>query len=111
MLSRMIRRGRAPKQRDRRPQPSLSLECLEGREVPAIVYGLSSANTLVRFDSATPTAVTAVAITGLQTGAEHVIGVDFRPRTGQLYAVTVPTGSAANATVRTYTINAQTGVA
>src|SRR5262245_38876061 len=101
MFSRMIRRLSLT--RNSRPPTSLTLECLEGREVPAIVYGLTAANTLLRFDSTVPTLVNTITITGLQTSTEHVVGIDFRPRTGQLVASTVPVGVAANALVRTYT--------
>ncbi|VTR92766.1 Hemolysin-type calcium-binding region OS=Microcoleus vaginatus FGP-2 GN=MicvaDRAFT_3802 PE=4 SV=1: DUF4394: VCBS: FG-GAP [Gemmata massiliana] len=80
--------------------------------MPAIVYGLTGANALVRFDSAAPTPFgNTLTITGLRTGTEHVIGIDFRPRTGQLYATTVPTGSTTGAALNTYTINLQTGAA
>lgn len=95
-----------------RPRAALRLESLEGREVPAVVYGLTSANTLIRLDSASPTGAAApVAITGLQSTTEHVVGIDYRPRTGQLFATTVTTGSTTGATVNTYTINPLTGAA
>jgi hypothetical protein len=69
-------------------------------------------NTLIRFDSASPgTIQSSVAITGLQTGTERVLGIDFRPRTGQLLATTSPTGVAASATLRTYSVNPLTGAA
>ncbi|HVE49218.1 MAG TPA: DUF4394 domain-containing protein [Casimicrobiaceae bacterium] len=52
-----------------------------------VLYGLTTANALITFDSATPGAVTApVAITGLQVG-ETLVGIDFRPATGGLYGV------------------------
>lgn len=53
----------------------------------ATVYGVNTSNQLVRFNSATPGTVVMVgAITGLQ-GGENVVGIDFRPATGQLYAL------------------------
>ena len=53
-----------------------------------VLYGLTAGNGLVSFGSASPGATTpAVAITGLNAG-ETVVGIDVRPRTGQLYAVT-----------------------
>jgi hypothetical protein len=50
-------------------------------------------------------------ITGLQTPAETVVGLDFRPATGQLFLATVPTGVAANATIRSYTLDPATATA
>ena len=63
----------------------------------ATLYGVSTANQLVRFDSATPGTVTTVGtISGLQAG-ENVLAIDFRPANGQLYGL----GSSS----RLYTIN------
>jgi hypothetical protein len=51
------------------------------------LYGVTASNQLIRFDSATPNNVTVVGtITGLQSG-ENILGIDFRPATGQLYAL------------------------
>lgn len=73
---------------------------------PAI--GLNTAGTsLVRFNTATPGTSTTVAITGITAG-ETLVGVDFRPLTGQLYGLGV------NATANTgtlYLIDPQTGAA
>src|SRR5262245_45412656 len=77
----------------RRARPIV--EVLEDRTVLSIAYGLSTTNTLIQFDTNTPTAAsTPVSITGLQTG-EVIVGIDFRPATGQLIAVGVtdPTGA------------------
>src|SRR5258706_808360 len=53
----------------------------------ATVYGLTTTNGLVRFDSSTPGTVSgAVPVTGLQVG-ESLLGIDFRPATGQLYGL------------------------
>ncbi len=53
----------------------------------ATLYGVSTANQLVRFDSATPGTVTTVGtISGLQAG-ENVLAIDFRPANGQLYGL------------------------
>ena len=53
----------------------------------AILYGVDASNNLVRFDSADPeTILSSVAITGLQAG-ENILGIDFRPTTGELFAV------------------------
>jgi hypothetical protein len=69
---------------------------------PAYGYGLTAASELVRFDTAAPASVMTLPVTGLQPG-ESLVGIDFRPATGQLYGV----GSAG----RLYTINVLTGVA
>ena len=64
------------------------------------------------FDTAVGgTILTNVAITGLQTTSERVIGIDFRPRTGQLFATTVPIGAITNTLIRTYSITPLTGAA
>ncbi len=64
-------------------------------------------NQLVSFDSATPNSlITTVPVTGLQPG-EDIRGIDFRPATGQLYAV-ASSGTFVN---RIYTVNKATGVA
>ncbi len=67
------------------------------------VYGLTTRDQLVRFDSATPgTLQQASFITGLAAN-ESLVGFDFRPNGGMLYGV----GSFG----RLYTINTGTGVA
>src|SRR4051794_26834633 len=115
MLSRVLRRLTRPSVSSRvtrRPQLRLlGFEPLEAREVPAIVYGLTTANALLRFDASVPTLVNTIPITGLQSNTEHVVGIDFRPRTGQFYATTAPTGVTTSATLNTYTINPLTGAA
>jgi Domain of unknown function (DUF4394)/FG-GAP-like repeat len=69
----------------------------------ATIYGVSTTNQLVRFDSATPGTVTTIAtISGLQA-AENVLAIDFRPANGQLYAL--------GSTSRLYTVNTVTGAA
>jgi hypothetical protein len=51
------------------------------------LYGVTTTNQLVRFSSVLPgTIINAKAITGLQTG-ENVLGIDFRPANGRLYAL------------------------
>ena len=72
-----------------------------------IVYGVTTAagptNNLITFNAATPNIIiSTVPITGLQAG-EAVVGIDFRPATGGLYAL--------GNTSRLYTINVSTGVA
>ena len=53
----------------------------------ATIYGLTGTNQLVRFDSSTPSTVMTVGtITGTQIG-ENIVGIDFRPATGQLFGL------------------------
>jgi hypothetical protein len=67
------------------------------------IYGLTDMNQLFTFDSATPGTVSPlINVTGLQVN-EQLLGIDFRPRTGELYGV--------GDTSRLYKINASTGVA
>ncbi|MEZ5424765.1 MAG: DUF4394 domain-containing protein [Pyrinomonadaceae bacterium] len=71
--------------------------------IAATVYGINSSNQLVRFGATSPGNVTTVGpITGLQSG-ESVLGIDFRPATGQLYAL--------GSTSRIYTVDKRTGAA
>lgn len=66
-----------------------------------VAYAVSSSNELVIFNPLNPVPVTKP-ITGLITG-ETILGMDFRPVNGQLYAI----GSSS----RVYTINASSGAA
>lgn len=68
-----------------------------------LVYGVTLNQTLVSFNSNTPaTLLSGVAISGLQAN-ESVQGIDFRPATGELYAL----GSFS----RLYRVNTTTGAA
>jgi hypothetical protein len=71
-----------------------------------LIYGIanqSPATALVTFDSSNPSVLsTGVFLTGLQQN-ETILGIDFRPATGQLYGL--------GSTSRLYTINPATGVA
>ncbi len=73
------------------------------------LWGLvQGANTLVRFSSATPGTIDAtMAITGVVSG-ETLRGIDFRPATGQLFAIATNINGDR---VRLYTIDLSTGVA
>ena len=67
------------------------------------IVALTAANHLLSFDSATPGTITSnVQVTGLQTG-ETLLGIDFRPATGALYAL--------GSTSRLYELNTTTGAA
>ncbi len=64
-------------------------EPLEARIAPATIYAVSNTS-LIAFDSATPTSFSNMPLTGLAGAAgEDVVGMDFRPATGQLYLLTV----------------------
>lgn len=66
-----------------------------------VAYAVDNSNNLQIFNPNSPMPVSK-AITGLQTG-ENILGIDFRPLNGQLYAL----GSSS----RLYTINLGTGAA
>lgn len=67
------------------------------------VFGLTTTNDLVNFDSASPGVINStVAITGLQAG-ESLLGIDFRPVNGQLFGL--------GSTSRLYLIDQVSGVA
>lgn len=68
----------------------------------ATLFATNSSGSLLRFDSSTPTLVTSVAITGLQP-ADALLGIDFRPATGELYGL----GNSG----QLYTLNTATGAA
>src|SRR5690349_6912764 len=71
-----------------------------------LIYGIANqapATALVSFDSANPGALlTGTFLTGLQQN-ETILGIDFRPATGQLYGL--------GSTSRLYTLNPNTGAA
>jgi hypothetical protein len=77
----------------------------DSAQAQSIVYGLTSTNSLVRF-AKLGEVVPGPVITGLGAG-ETVVGIDFRPLNGELYAV------ARNATNggRLYTVNTVSGAA
>src|SRR5262249_23920315 len=98
------RKGKAaPGPDTRRAARRPRVEALEDRLVLSIAYGLTTGNPLLRYDTANPAVILqTVPVTCLQSGAnERIVGIDFRPRTGQLYASTVPVGVAGNALIRT----------
>ncbi len=54
----------------------------------ATIFGVTTGNVLFNFDSATPgTLDSAFAISGFSANNEAIVGIDFRPATGQLYAM------------------------
>ena len=92
--------------RTKTPAPApLSFEQLENRTLLTTIYGITPGNVLIRFDSATPAQITSLgAVSGLGIN-ETIRGIDYRPRTGQLFASTVAAGSVANSVVRTYVVD------
>lgn len=61
------------------PRTRLGVEALEAREVPAILYGVTSSQRLVAFDSANPAVpLGSVALTGLAAPGEKVTDIDVR---------------------------------
>ncbi|MDB5213517.1 MAG: hypothetical protein JWO86_1444 [Myxococcaceae bacterium] len=66
------------------------------------MWAVDGANQLVRFTADAPGTVTARALTGLAAG-ERVMGIDFRPADGNLYAI--------GSTSRVYVVDRKTGVA
>jgi hypothetical protein len=83
--------------------PLLALAVGAGPVRAQPVSGITTTNTLVTFDAATPgTIQSSVAVTGLQ-GGETLLGIDRRPATGGLYGL--------GSTSRLYLINTTTGAA
>jgi hypothetical protein len=71
--------------------------------LPPTIFGLTNTNRIITFNSARPDIIlSSTAITGLKVG-ENVLGIDFRPSTGQLYGYTSYN--------RIITINTATGAA
>lgn len=79
--------------------------------VSATAFTIDSTNQLYRFDTATPNNLIAIApVSGLVVGGgggESIIGFDFRPANGLLYAVTKDGSNAG----RLYTIDTASGAA
>ena len=77
---------------------------LEDRAVPAIIYTIDAAGTTIfRVDSNNPSSISGTFdVAGL--AGETLQAIDFRPATGQLYAL-----SLGGATARIGTINLQNG--
>lgn len=82
---------------------TLGLPGSAGAQSGGLVYGLNDAGELIGFDPANPAQVeTRVAISGDASG-DSILGMDFRPATGELYAI------GASSTV--YTIDPASGAA
>lgn len=73
------------------------------KKVDLIFYGLTSSNELIKYNAKSPEQyLSKKSISGLESG-EKILAIDFRPATGQLYAV------ADNSQL--YTVNPETGLA
>ena len=90
---------------NRASQTRFSLTTLEDRLTPTLIYGLApdfnqtliaSLGRLITFDSADPgTILSDRPIQGTVLGGESLQAIDFRPATGELYALTVFVGDPA----------------
>lgn len=88
----------------RRAALAAAMLCTASLAQAEAVVGLTSANALVTFDTATPLNASApVTITGLLGVNETILGIDRRPANGMLYGL----GSSG----RLYTLNTLTGAA
>jgi hypothetical protein len=70
--------------------------------------GITGNTRLVSFDTLTPGIASVKTLTGFQAADERVVGLDVRPATGELMAVTVPIGSTTAALIRTYKLDPAT---
>jgi hypothetical protein len=69
------------------PRPRPHVEALEARDLPALLFGVTTQNHLISFDSTSPgTLLSDVAITGVGSG-EQVLTIDFSPHTNELIAL------------------------
>lgn len=69
------------------------------------LVAVTPSNNLAFFDSASPSATFSAPVTGIG-GGETIRGIDARPRTAELHAVTATTGAAAISTAWSYVIPA-----
>jgi hypothetical protein len=86
-----------------------SIEALETRIAPAVIFGVDGNQNLISFNSDAPETIVTKAITGLGVN-ERIEGLDFRPATGQLYALGI-TDTAGDDEGRLYVVNPRTGAA
>ncbi|QDU19646.1 DUF4394 domain-containing protein [Urbifossiella limnaea] len=97
-----------------RPSRPAALRCepLEDRVTPVVAYALTGVGngtaTLLGFDTASPNLTTTVAVTNVSAN-ERLVGIDFRPQNGHLYALGVTTTSAGSNTGTLYDISVRTG--
>ncbi len=88
------------------------IESLEPRIALSGIVAVDSSNHLIKFDSATPNLTTVIDITGLANASnETIMGIDFRPADGKLYALGIFNVSGGDDEGRIYRIDPDTGVA
>src|SRR3712207_5782000 len=86
---------------------TMLLAAVPAQASPALA--LTQGNVLLAFDTASPGTIDrSLGVFGLGPG-ETLRGVDVRLADGQLYGISVPSGSSANSILRTYRIDAQSG--
>jgi hypothetical protein len=73
---------------------------------PTLVYAATTGNALVSFSTDSTNVSSALAVTGLG-GGESIVGIDFRPLDGKLYALTRDAGNIG----RLYTVDLFSGAA
>jgi trimeric autotransporter adhesin len=82
------------------------------RTIPAqtgqVVYALTGNNNLISFDSDLPSIIRSITPTSGVFAGQPLMGLDFRPATGELYAIGYNNNSGM---ARLYTINTMTGAA
>ena len=86
----------------RNPSSRALVERLEDRIAPATLIGLNTNDQLLVFESTGTATPLPISVTGLQP-SEHLLGIDFRPATGELFAL--------GDSRRLYTINLENGAA
>ena len=70
-----------------RPGPVATAEALEGRQLLSVAVALAGRNSLITFDTSNPGVQLATTrVRGLERG-DNLLGVDFRPATGELYGL------------------------
>lgn len=75
-------------------------------ELVYALTGVAAAATLVKFDSATPGTVTNVGLISAGVRPNHAVrAIDFRPATGELYALSVGSAVSGQAPVQIYKVN------
>ena len=85
---------------------TLPVQGFANQSAGTAVIGVDGNNTLLRSNTATPSTVVTQAIAGLAVG-ERVVGIDSRPATGQLFALTTDGAGG----VRVAVLDPQTGAA
>lgn len=92
------------------PCAALALSLATAQADAQQIVGLTTNNMLTSFDAATPGMVTAMqSLSGVDAG-QTIVGIDYRPNTGELYGLGYDATQMMN-NARLYTINPTTGMA